>query len=320
VIRIDSNRIAFWSRQDGAVVIANKTGETFDLTVTVEPGTPVPTRRIGTLGPVALHVINCVDTVIRVRYRGNGLEANGIGLEVCQGVTLERSHITGAAGNAALVGIGNTGNRYEHNKITALSGKSTRGMWIGNVHDFEYERDPFIGWNDISGTTASAIATVSYAPVITGNRLIGSGKPGSGIALAGSSLNATKRARVTLNLCRGWGYHGIQSDPMPGSTIDDVLLDGNLCEDNYNSGVYVHSANNWLLHANQCFNNGKFNQWAAGITLALDCTRVRTTGNECRDNPLGLWLDSEGTKADCTDSENILTDNPKGNRRDDRTK
>jgi hypothetical protein len=289
VIRIDSNRIAFWSRQDGAVVIANKTGETFDLTVTVEPGTPVPTRRIGTLGPVALHVINCVDTVIRVRYRGNGLEAN-------------------------------TGNRYEHNKITALSGKSTRGMWIGNVHDFEYERDPFIGWNDISGTTASAIATVSYAPVITGNRLIGSGKPGSGIALAGSSLNATKRARVTLNLCRGWGYHGIQSDPMPGSTIDDVLLDGNLCEDNYNSGVYVHSANNWLLHANQCFNNGKFNQWAAGITLALDCTRVRTTGNECRDNPLGLWLDSEGTKADCTDSENILTDNPKGNRRDDRTK
>jgi parallel beta-helix repeat protein len=260
-----------WSLLDGALVLDGVADVSLDLSV--DAGPFIPRRVVGGFGYTAVILMNCRNVGLRLHYRGNGLKANGLGLDNCEGCSVMGGTFTGMGeATAAILSIGGRDNRYEGNFIGPTPGQC-RGLWIGGTNAGEAETRATIVHNSIDRTAGTGIVFVGAKTLIERNSVHGTG--GAGIkAGVGSSDIAVINNVATRN-----AFHGFQDDAMdPTNPCRQIVLRGNTFCDNRNSGIYLTHTLNGEVAGNDCEGN------AYGIYVGPDAKNVtvgenRTAGN-----------------------------------------
>jgi hypothetical protein len=143
-------------------------------------------------------------------------------------------NVAGTAGAAAVQSYGTTTGTQEH-------------VWV---------RDNYI---NNSGSVGIGLDRVFYATV-SGNRIIGNGTNGEGIALSGSHIN------VTDNQINGCGSAGVMLFAVAAFKSEYVAISGNTLWDNYGQGVaLVWGADNVVMASIYVTNNTAFDTATAPV-------------------------------------------------------
>lgn len=186
--------------------------------------------------------------------------------------------IKNTGGVAAIYAVGNTGDSYSGNTIVG-STNYARGLWIGNGYAGASETYPIISNNNISNLAATGIGTISFGATISGNVVMHCA--GAGVALSAGGLYSTSNAVVSNNVLDYNGFHGIQADALTDAfTVNNVVLQGNTCDGNANSGIYAWRTLNWTITGNTCDNN------VDGITIGAT-KQITVSGNVLSDTRQG---------------------------------
>lgn len=272
--------------------------------------------RTQTFGPAMVLLKNCSDCAVEdLTINGNGIGAAAVGLQGCRRTAVRRCTIFDVAypANAALVGDGNTENRYEENTIertgegfwTRPDGTrapdATRGLWVGNAAEGSTEIEPLIARNVFRHTKATSIATMATGAKILENliedcacgpKLVPPvGRPGRSLV----EKNVVRRSRP---------LHGMQ---LEGPGCRNITVRRNVFEGCWGSGLYVYGGlDDSVVDENEFLDNARNPEggWKGALMIGHAARTVfarnriaNTRDGAARTQDVGLLFNASGPEA-----------------------
>jgi hypothetical protein len=256
---------------------------------------------------ILFHIQGCKGCTIQdLVIDGNNVGAAPLAVDYGSDTTVQNNTIVNVAypAQAGLVAMGNQRNKYIGNTIRNTGIKydssgnildASRGIWVGNQSDVQYEWNPYIANNKLSNIGGTAIVAQAYSATITGN--VGTQLTWSGAkVVAPSKANGTSTLENKSFTGKGGSTYsggGIQINGEQGNN-ETVVIQYNTLDGDVESGVYitgpfkgqiigntlrnniqagitiVSNANNVLIKDNQIYNTNTNNVYHQGIRLLGD--------------------------------------------------
>jgi parallel beta-helix repeat protein len=176
-------------------------------------------------------------TMRNLSIEANNTGAGGISIFWSSNSTIQNTMVanTSLPAVAAIVGMGNRGNRYIGNTVAGTRGNGSdgaRGMWFGNLNSQLVEWNPVIMNNTIYDAAATGmVLQASGGATVSGNRV--ERTQGSGIKVE-PPQDSNGQVVIQGNTFRNNLYHGVQIY----RSLSPVTIQNNTIEGNTMTGVY----------------------------------------------------------------------------------
>lgn len=217
-------------------------------------------------------------------FDGTGCSGNGpgtaIGFDTCELCAVRRCEIT--ATKTGIWSVSGQKLSITENYIHDLVISSARGMWIGNTNTGTQETNPFIAFNTIESTAATAIGGTMDGGIITDNIIYDAG--GSGVAIGSANSVYYRETVISNNLIKACAYHGVQSDTTGTTYNYGINVVNNVISLCQQSGIYAVNCERWNIVGNICYNNSQGSSASGGIILQQYVDTVNVSGNICYDD------------------------------------
>jgi hypothetical protein len=238
---------------------------------------------------ILFHVQGCKGCTIQdLVIDGNNVGVAPLAVDYGSDSTVQNNTIVNVAypAQAGLVAMGNQRNKYIGNTIRNTGIKydssgnivdASRGMWVGNQSDVQYEWYPYIANNKLSNIGGTAIVAQAYSATIKGN--VGTQLTWSGAKLVSpSKANGTSTLEGNSFSGKGGSKYsggGIQINSEQGSN-ETVVIQNNTLEGDVESGVYITGG----PFKGQIIGNTMRNNIQAGITIVSNANDVLIKDNQ----------------------------------------
>jgi hypothetical protein len=237
---------------------------------------------------ILFHVQGCKGCTIEgLVIDGNNVGVAPLAVDYGRDTKVQNNTIVNVAypAQAGLVAMGNRRNKYIGNTIrnTGIQYDSSgnivdasRGIWVGNQSDEQYEWYPYIANNKLRNIGGTAIVAHAYSATITGN-------VGTGLTWSGAKLVSPSKASGTSTL-EGNSFSGKGGTKYSGGGIqigseqgnnETVVIQNNTLEGEVESGVYIAGP-----FKGQIIGNTMRNNIQAGITITASANDVTISDNQ----------------------------------------
>jgi hypothetical protein len=237
---------------------------------------------------ILFHVQGCKRCTIQdLVIDGNNVGVAPLAVDYGSDTTVQNNAIVNVAypAQAGLVAMGNQRNKYIGNTIrnTGIQYDSSgnivdasRGVWVGNQSDAQYEWYPYIAKNKFSNIGGTAIVAHAYSATITGN--VGTELTWSGAKLVSpSKANGTSTLENNSFSGKGGSKYsggGIQIGSEQGNN-ETVVIQNNTLEGEVESGIYIAGPFKGQIIGNTLRNNIQ-----AGITITSSANDISIRDNK----------------------------------------